>query len=76
MEFAHNKCFIIIIIIIFIINVEKRIFVTKPQLKSYLQSTCCYKKSNEFIKNTIYNSIRYKRNPSSFIREQKQSYIL
>ena len=46
MEFAHNKCFIIIIIIIFIINVEKRIFVTKPQLKSYLQSTCCYKKSN------------------------------
>ena len=23
-----------------------KIFITKPQLKSYLQSTCCYKKSN------------------------------
>ena len=22
------------------------IFITKPQLKSYLQSTCCYKRSN------------------------------
>ena len=26
------------------------IIITKPQLKSYLQSTCCYKKSNQFIK--------------------------
>ena len=23
-----------------------KIFITKPQLKSYLQSTCCYKESN------------------------------
>ena len=38
-----------IIIIITIIK-HKRIFITKPQLKSYLQSTCCYKKSNSFIK--------------------------
>ena len=36
-------------IIIMIITMDK-IFITKPQLKSYLQSTCCYKKSNEFIK--------------------------
>ena len=30
-------------------NLKKKwikIFITKPQLKSYLQSTCCYKKSN------------------------------
>ena len=39
---------VIIIIIIIIITIiiifyfkEKRIFITKPQLKSYLQSTCC-----------------------------------
>ena len=28
---------------------EKRNFITKPQLKSYLQSTCCYKRSNSTI---------------------------
>ena len=27
-------------------NNKVKIFITKPQLKSYLQSTCCYKKSN------------------------------
>ena len=27
-------------------NNNNEIFITKPQLKSYLQSTCCYKKSN------------------------------
>ena len=38
---------IFIIIIIIIINILIiKIFITKPQLKSYLQSTSCYKKSN------------------------------
>ena len=44
---------IIIIIIIIIIAMvvgalgkRVKIFIRKPQLKSYLQSTCCYKKSN------------------------------
>ena len=27
-------------------NIKGKIFITKPPLKSYLQSTCCYKKSN------------------------------
>ena len=26
--------------------IKVKIFITKPQLKSHLQSTCCYKKSN------------------------------
>ena len=37
---------IIIIITIIIVNDNDKIPITKPQLKSYLQSTCCYKKSN------------------------------
>ena len=40
---------IIIIIIIMVVGAfgkRVKIFITKPQLKSYLQSTCCYKKSN------------------------------
>ena len=47
-----NEIMITIIIIIIIIMVvgalgkRVKIFITKPQLKSYLQSTCCYKKSN------------------------------
>ena len=36
----------IIIIIIIIVIILSKIFITKPQLKSCLQSTCCYKKSN------------------------------
>ena len=37
---------IVIIIIIIIIITYKIVFITKPQLKSYLQSSCCYKRSN------------------------------
>ena len=57
--FLHGKLneimitiIIIIIIIIIIMMVvgalgkRAKIFITKPQLKSYLQSTCWYKKSN------------------------------
>ena len=35
---------ILLLLLLFIIIIK--IFITKPQLKSYLQSTCCYKKSN------------------------------
>ena len=54
--FLHGKLneimitiIIIIIIIIMVVGAlgkSVKIFITKPQLKSYLQSTCCYKKSN------------------------------
>ena len=52
--FLHGKLneimiTIIIIIIIMVVGAlgkRVKIFITKPQLKSYLQSTCCYKKSN------------------------------
>ena len=30
----------------FFLIIVMKIFITKPQLKSYLQPTCCYKKSN------------------------------
>ena len=41
-----------------------KIFITKPQLKSYLQSTCCYKKSNQFIKTlSTIPSLENKKNP-------------
>ena len=50
-------------IIIMIITMDK-IFITKPQLKSYLQSTCCYKKSNQFIKTlSTIPSLENKNNP-------------
>ena len=54
--FLHGKLneimitiIIIIIIIIMVVGAlgkRVKIFITKPQLKSYLQSTSCYKKSN------------------------------
>ena len=54
--FLHGKLneimitiIIIIIIIIMVVGAlgkRVKIFITKPQLKSYLQSTRCYKKSN------------------------------
>ena len=54
---------LVIIIIIIIIKIGK-IFITKPQLKSYLQSTCCYKKSNQFIKTlSTIPSLENKNNP-------------
>ena len=41
-----------------------KIFITKPQLKSYFQSTCCYKKSNQFIKTlSAIPSLENKNNP-------------
>ena len=41
-----------------------KIFITKPQLRSYLQSTCCYKKSNQFIKTlSTIPSLENKNNP-------------
>ena len=41
-----------------------KIFIKKPQLKSYLQSTCCYKKSNQFIKTlSTIPSLENKNNP-------------
>ena len=42
-----SKCVRIVFFFFFrAANKKKRIFITKPQLKSYLQSTYCYKKSN------------------------------
>ena len=50
-------------IILFFLKIGK-IFITKPQLKSYLQSTCCYKKSNQFIKTlSTIPSLENKNNP-------------
>ena len=59
------KIIIIIIIIIIIKNLKiGKIFITKPQLKSYLQSPCCYKKSNQFIKTlSTIPSLENKNNP-------------
>ena len=45
-------------------NIKGKIFITKPPLKSYLQSTCCYKKSNQFIKTlSTIPSLENKNNP-------------
>ena len=41
-----SEIIVIIIMKIIIIIIKYKIFTTKPQLKSYLHSTCCYKKSN------------------------------
>ena len=52
------------IITIIIIIIKGKIFIRKPQVKSYLQSTCCYKKSNQFIKTlSTIPSLENKNNP-------------
>ena len=38
-------------------NFTSKIFITKPQLKSYLQSTCLYKKIQLIHQNTIHSQI-------------------
>ena len=44
----HTHTIIIILLLLLLLFTDGiiKIFITKPQLKSYLQSTCCYKKSN------------------------------
>ena len=42
----HNITIITLHKLPIIIYLTVKIFITKPQLKSYLQSTCFYKKSN------------------------------
>ena len=68
-NYSNNNRIIIIIIVIIITNNynnnNAKIFITKPQLKSYLQSTYCYKKSNQFIKTlSTIPSLENKNNPS------------
>ena len=53
-----------------------KIFITKPQLKSYLQSTCCYKKSNQFIKSlSTIPSLENKNNPIYYKWRKRKLFI-